>query len=248
MHIPYLIMCSCFFLALCTFRIMQHAQAALEKAQEVLVQRDRLPQHLQHAVEQYAAELEQLLNSSHADLTDISLDTLSSFVCTAMDMSSMTLDIVLSMYDRLEKLEQALNLAETGNSILLLRQIASQCENKVFRLCTTGITPKQAAHASIKRLKMTKQHDALRLTALTAAFPGLEAGVEALKDMGTPFAHPVTLYDSTGTQRQVTEQDLELLISKHLGGEVVEDDVRAVLHCLVEVSRQLQEPLFVATT
>ena len=129
---------------------------------------------------------------------------------------------------------------------LYLRELAVQCENKLFRLCIRARagTARDVVHCSFKRLQKDKNLVSAQLSSFTSQCPLLEDGLEVLKGFGLPVAHP---QQWIGTQRKVQLADLEALVEKHLANHMAKADVLDVLKCLSLATAALEEDVFVPT-
>lgn len=229
--------------------IVQRAQEVCSKAQRFCQLKVVPQQDLERCAQDLQGLLDSMLGTSGAAQGQ---EQLVGLACAALELSSLSLDVVLALQDQSTRLEKLLQTAQHNAEQLYLRESAVQCENKLFRLCVRApagrtVTAKDVVHCSFKRLQKDKNLVQAQLSSFTAQCPLLEDGLEVLKGFGLPVAHPQNWIEQDGTQRKVHEADLEALVEKHLANHVAKADVLDVLKCLSLATAALKEDIFVPT-
>ncbi|KXZ47664.1 hypothetical protein GPECTOR_33g546 [Gonium pectorale] len=135
---------------------------------------------------------------------------------------SLLWNALTALEDRLSKAEAQFPALQQDHGRLLLRQMASQTENKLARRVKPGLTPKDAVHMTFSRLSKgsDKGVDKAAFQRVVQQYPGLADGLKSLKELGTSVTHPVTARTSAGGQQAVTSELLRELIAK----EYTDDD------------------------
>jgi hypothetical protein len=193
-----------------------------------------MPEHLRADAQQCIGDMEELLSASTAAPAADSRDQLMLLTCSAVDFACLGMDVAIDLSKRVDALE--------GNEeLLVLREAASQCENKLCRLCLKEpMSAKDVRYGSLARLKKDKRLDRPLLEQYLGTWQGMEDGLEALKSLGgLNAAHP----------RQTappTKEELLSLVEKHTG-RFVRPAILEVIEVLVDAAEKLKEPLFVPT-
>ncbi len=164
---------------------------------------------------------------------------------------SLLRNALITLDCRLSKAEAQLAELQLDYGRVLLRQMASQTENKLARVAMPHLVPNTAKHMTFSRLSKGrgKGFNEAAFEQVVQQHPGLAGGLEALKELGPWAAHPLMARTSVGSQQGVTIGLLQELIDKEFpDGDPVKPDVDAVLACLTDLAQHLGESLFVSTT
>ena len=228
-------------------QLHERCHAACAKAKILL--RHGVPEHLHADAQQYIGDLEERLRpGSAASSANSSQDQLMLLTSSAVDLGSLGLDVAIDLSKRVEALEgDKVNLSkrvdalEEDTDLLVLRELGSQCENKLYRLCVkVPLSAKEVRFASLPRLRKDKRLDKPLLKHYVSTWTGMEDGLAALKQMGgLAVAHPLQ-------GASPSKEDLVSLVDKH-AGPLVKSDVLQVIAVLVDAAEKLVEPLFVPT-
>lgn len=120
---------------------------------------------------------------------------------------------------------------------LVLRQMVTQVVNKVARISIPKSTPWDVR--DIRMEDIPQLGDAAKYSQVMSRYPNFQKALHSLCDPGRPVAHPVP-------SPPVSEQQLQELIAEQLG-KTLQAPALEALQCLVDLSKQLQEDLFVST-
>ena len=226
--------------------VVQRAQEVCSKAQLYCRLKFVPQQELERCAQDLQGVLDSILGTAGAAQGQ---EQLIGLACAALELSSLSLDAALALQDQVSRLENLLQTSQHDAEQLYLRELAVQCENKLFRLCIRApagrtVTAKDVVHCSFKRLQKDKNLVSAQLSSFTSQCPLLEDGLEVLKGFGLPVAHP---QQWIGTQRKVQLADLEALVEKHLANHMAKADVLDVLKCLSLATAALEEDVFVPT-
>ena len=201
-----------------------------------------VPEHLYADAQQYIGDLEERLRpGSTASSANSSQDQLMLLTSSAVDLGSLGLDVALDLSKRVDALSKRVDALEEDKDLLVLRELGSQCENKLYRLCVkVPLSAKEVRFASLPRLRKDKRLDEPLLKHYVSNWTGMEDGLAALKEMGgLAVAHPLQ-------GASPSKEELVSLVDKH-AGPLVKSDVLQVIAVLVDAAEKLEEPLFVPT-
>ncbi|EFJ46055.1 hypothetical protein VOLCADRAFT_93557 [Volvox carteri f. nagariensis] len=157
-------------------------------------------------------------------------------------------DALIVLEGRLSKVEAQLVQLQQDHNKLLLLQMASQAENKFVHCAAPSLAPRSAAHMTFNHLSNGRDKGVNKAVfqQFVSKYPGLQEGLESLKDIGTPIAHPEMVRMEEGNKQPVTSMLLQNLINKEYSDDdPVKPDVEAVLRCLSDLAQELGESLFV---
>lgn len=232
-------------------QIYGRCHAACSKAKELVDH--GLPAHLHDGAQKCIKDLEEVLGTASASVStpssaNSSQDQLMLVSCSAVDLASLGMDVALDLSKRVDGLEgdnldlrKRVIALESDSALLVLREISSQFENKLYRLCLTiPMSAKEVIYGSLARLKKDKRLDPPLLQHFFDKWKGMEDGLLALKEMGgLAVAHP----------RQSVSPSREELVSlvKQHASPLVKADVLEVIEALVYAANELKEPLFIET-
>jgi hypothetical protein len=145
------------------------------------------------------------------------------------------------LWNAMAVLDARLSALEPEQATLLLREMASQLENKLARLFMPSL--QDARHTTLARLRKHLQvtsDDDSALTTLLSNFPGVEEGLDVLKGLCalTTYSQTVSVsYDAlaAAVEAQFTDAD------------PTKPDVKSVLECLQHLAKSMSESPFVVT-
>lgn len=175
---------------------------------------------------------------------------LAAVIADSLEAKAMLWNALIALEGRLSEAEAQLKALQQDHDKLLLRQMASQAENKLARIAQPGLAPKSAVHMTFGRLSKGRDKgvDKVAFKKVVRKYPGLADGLESLKTLGTPIAHPEMDRVHDGSQQPITDALLRELINKeYTADDPVKPDVEEVLGCLTFLAKQLHENLFVPT-
>ena len=169
-------------------------------------------------------------------------------VANSQETQALMWTAIVDLEGRISALELELPaVLHQDHQQLVLRQVVYQVQNKLARELIPGIcTPYEARHTTFNRIVDHKKCKKERLMQLLQKYSDLKDGIEALNNQASPVAHPEKLQGSCGDVA-VTKDLLQDVLLAHFKDSDLLEPVQCVLACLVDLSEQLQEPLFVDT-
>ncbi|KXZ47844.1 hypothetical protein GPECTOR_32g456 [Gonium pectorale] len=162
----------------------------------------------------------------------------------------------IHMANRLAVVEAELSQLRRDADDSMLRSMARQTENKLYRHCRAmppgrgPFTPVEVAQARIERLEAEQPLQKKGVyKSINKKFPNLGPSIHELRDQGDEMAHSWTVKDpETGQERPVTREDLQACINRRCANSIFKGDYENVLACLDFLATALGEPLFVPTS
>lgn len=146
-------------------------------------------------------------------------------------------------------LQAALLRLKEDDMRLVLRNLSSQCTNKLARISTPSLTtPRAAKYSSLPHLDEFPDHNPAALYAMLGKFPGATSAMCEFAKDGTAVAQPAMLTLADGSCVPPTVPLLAEIIESQCGGTALLPGARTCLQLLVALSEQLHEPLFVDTS
>ena len=172
-----------------------------------------------------------------ASLMMSSMDATSAMLHRITDLEQRLVNLaieVAGLKDREKRMLSQLDNLQMDADALLFRELATQTVSKLARKAT-GCTAWEARQTPLGLIKRGQGAPVYQSTLLQ--YPLLKDAVEAACSQGKPIAHPIPA-------PPVTEQALRTLIQRSVATPV-RPAAEQLLDCLVQLARDLQEPLFV---
>ena len=247
---------------------LRAASIAITRAKGLLQEhRDAIPDVSARQLECYFADVDELIESMTAGNLPTTEDLVAAVVTSCSTVETLW-TAILALDDRLSIVEQELQQERATKATILeelklvqsqlmdfvadheklvLREVSAQMANKLARRSLPGLTqPFAARYTTLVRITTDKKRDQIYLNSVFDRYPHLEAGIAALNELAIPVAHPGQM-KQLGALEDVTYDALATLAGSHFLGSHELGSVNEVLSCLLQLSVELKEDLFVNT-
>mmetsp|Transcript_25996 Transcript_25996/g.56669 ORF Transcript_25996/g.56669 Transcript_25996/m.56669 type:complete len:237 (-) Transcript_25996:503-1213(-) len=219
--------------------VLGRAKAAHNRTKQLLQQYNgtAIPPAMLNELQEGAAHIGALIDAVEKD-KPISNIWFVETMGRSIETADLLWQAIIALEGRISALETAFHKFKEEHSVLLLRQMGYQLQNKIARRVLPGNpTPYDVRHETLPRLKKCKKKDEQLMQAYLENYD-IENGIDALNTLGVPIAHPEQHRRADGQQELVTVEVLADLVQQHFKGSTALESVQDVLACLVQVTHR----------